>query len=162
LGSEKKNAIDRLLADAGRAASAKALEKAADLASKALALDENHLKALDLMGFIRFFQGEYRESEACCRRALQVKPEHAYALSGLGMSLARQGRLEEGLEMMTRAMTVKPDWPEPYWDMAVILLESGDRERAAQILERGQTNAPSAARRFQGLLLKIQNEDEGR
>ena len=159
---EKKNAIDQLLREASRAARAKALEKAADLASKALALDENNLKALDLMGYIRFFQQQYRESESCCRRALQIAPDHAYALSGLGMSLARQERLEEGLEMMTRAMEVKPDWPEPYWDMAVVLLASGDEKRAVQILERGKINAPSASTRFQGLLSKIRDRNKGR
>lgn len=150
--SQPEISVEQLLFAARQAVQEERLDTAASIITTALQAEPDHIGALDLLGFVRFFQKQYEECEQCCRRVLDLKPGHAYALSGLGMALARQGRLEEGVTMLEQAMTAKPAWPEPYWDLAVILLEAGDKARAAAVLNRGKTNAPDAAARFDKLL----------
>ena len=84
--------LKELLDRASQAARDKNLDRAIALLDQALEIDPNHVRALDLLGFVRYFEGRYEESEACCRRALELLPDHPYALNGLGNSLARQGR----------------------------------------------------------------------
>jgi protein O-GlcNAc transferase len=153
--TEDNNSVDDLLTLASKAAESKRLDEADELLSQVLTLSPENLRALDLLGFVRFFQGRYEECENLCRQALIIKPDHAYAMSGLGMALARQNKLEAGVQMLERAMDTSPAWPEPYWDAAVILLEAGDKARAASFLQRGIRFAPKSRARFEKLLLKI-------
>jgi Flp pilus assembly protein TadD len=150
--SQTEISMEDLLFAARQAVQEKRLDTAANIITRALENEPDHIGALDLLGFVRFFQKQYTECEQCCRRVLELKPGHAYALSGLGMALARQDRLEEGVKMLEQAMAAKPAWPEPYWDLAVILIEAGDKARAAEVLNQGKVNAPNAAARFDKLL----------
>ena len=127
------------------------------LLSQLLALEPKHLNALDLMGFVLFFQGRYAECESYCLRALEIAPRHVYALNGLGMALSRQGHLERGVEVMTQAIEINPTWPEPYWDMAVVLIEAGEAARAIEVLARGIANIPASRARFERLLNRIKD-----
>jgi tetratricopeptide (TPR) repeat protein len=147
--------IDSLLTKAKRAAESRRLDEAEALLLQVLTLCSDNLKALDLLGFVRFFQGRYEECEKLCLRALEIKPDHAYAMSGLGMSLARQHKLDEGIAMLERAMATSPAWPEPYWDAAVILFEAGETVRAEAILQKGLQCAPKSHDRFEKLLSTI-------
>jgi tetratricopeptide (TPR) repeat protein len=150
--------VNDLLVEAAKAAQSRRLDEADALLSRVLSLHPNNLKALDLMGFVRFFQRRYEECERLCRKALQIKPDHAYAMSGLGMALARQNKLDEGIEMLERAAETSPEWPEPYWDAAVILLEANEKIRAEAILQKGICCAPKSRGRFEKLLTKIRQQ----
>ena len=147
--------IDSLLREAADAANEKRLDDADRLLTEVLRRAPDQVKALDLLGFVRFFQQRYPECEQLCRRVLEIEPGHAYALSGLGMASARQGRLEEGIALLHRAMAAAPTWTEPYWDAAVLLLESGQTDRARETLQAGLKNAPKGAPRFRKLLARI-------
>jgi tetratricopeptide (TPR) repeat protein len=152
--NETKSSAE-LLKEAQLAVNRRQLASAETLLTRVLDDDPDNLQALDLMGFVLFFQKKYGESEACCREALRVKPGHVYALNGLGLSLARQGKLDAGIEMLEKAMAADPSWPEPYWDMAVVLIEAEQRERAVQVLEMGISRIPESRNRFETLLRKI-------
>ena len=153
--SEQIIAPDLLLKKASQAASARDLDEAERCLLIVLEKEPNQIKALDLMGFVRFFQKRYSECEQLCRRVLDLEPGRAYALSGLGMALARQGKLDEGIEMLHAAMEKSPAWTEPYWDAAVLFIEIRDYPRARAILEQGLQKAPSGTARFQKLLAEI-------
>jgi len=136
-----------LLERAAEAARNKDLPRAGELLAQALELDPEHVRALDLLGFVRYFEGRYDESEACCRKALAILPDHPYALNGLGNSLARQQRIDEALPAFERAMTLGPRWFDPYWDMALALDRAGRSTEALEVLERGEREVPDPAKR---------------
>ncbi len=151
----KSESVEDMLLKASLAAREKQFDQAELLIGKALVNSPDNIKALDLLGFVRFFQKRYKECEELCRYVLEIKPGHAYALSGLGMALSRQGQLEPGLAMLEEAMNAAPSWPEPYWDSAVILIEAKELERAKNVLNKGIVNAPKSKSRFEKLLSKI-------
>ena len=140
--SEPKD-LRELLAQASKAAQSRRLDEAAALIEEVLERDPDNLRALDLFGFVRFFQGRYEEAEGYCRRAVELAPDHAYARKGLGLNLARQGRLDEGQAELERAISLKPGWFDPYWDLAVVLSEGGRKEEALKVLAQGQVAVPS-------------------
>lgn len=153
-----KDTIDTLLKSAKKAAKQRDFVEAESILVECLARVPGHLDALDLMGFVLFFQKKYADCESYCRRALEIEPEHVYALNGLGMALSRQGEIEAGVAAMEQAMALKPTWPEPYWDMSIILIEAGEKSRAIEVLNKGIKRIPSSKVRFESLLLRIKNE----
>jgi tetratricopeptide (TPR) repeat protein len=157
MSNSDQQRIQTLLVEARQAAEAKALDRAADKLKAVLELDPNNLRALDMMGYVRFFQKSYDDSESFCRKALAIKPDHAFAHAGLGMSLAKQGQLEAGVSALHQAMEIQPDWPEPYWDLAVALKEAGHYREALDTLERGTVNCPSSRGRFERLASHIRD-----
>jgi tetratricopeptide (TPR) repeat protein len=136
-------AIENLVDRATVLAQRQCFDDAAALLDEVLANQPEHLRALDLLGFVRFFQQRYAEGEALCRRALAVKPDHAYAHKGLGLHLAKQGKLDDGVAMLERAIALAPDWSDPYWDLAVTLVEAGQHAAARAVLDRAKAAIPA-------------------
>ena len=67
--------IQKQLDLATRAAREQRFDAAATILDDVLGAEPDNLRALDLFGFVRFFQGRYEEAEAYCRRALDTEPE---------------------------------------------------------------------------------------
>lgn len=149
---------DERLELATEAAKKQRFSEAANLLESLLADAPDNLRALDLFGFVRFFQSRYEEAETCCRRALALKPDHAYAMKGLGLCLARQNRLDEGVEMLEGAIALKPKWFDPYWDLAVVLSEGQRHEEALAVLGRGQISIPERRTAFAQLAARIREQ----
>ncbi len=146
-----------MLRQAGRAAKEKQFDEAEALVEQVLVENPSSLKALDLLGYVRFFQKRYVESEEINRRALEIDPSHVYALSGLGSCLARLGRIDEARTSFEKAIALKPAWAEPYWDLAVALKNHGMAENAIAILVRGMDAIPEARHRFSKLMKKLED-----
>lgn len=141
-----------LVKRASKAAQEKNLDEAASLLDQVLAEDPDHLHALDLFGFVRYFQGRYAEAEQYCRRALAIDANHAYAHKGLGLCIAKQGKVDEGIASLERAIVLSPQWGDPYWDLAVVLTETRRFQEALDVLAQGTAMVPKRApafRRFQ-------------
>jgi len=156
---DKEEPIAALLSAASKAASSRQLDAAEPLLLQALGREPNNLNALDLLGYVYFFQGRYAECARLCEKALTIQPGHPYALSGLGMALAKQGDVALGIEKLEAAMTAAPEQPEPYWDAAVLLIEAQEPMRAASILKKGIEFSPRNASRFSALLSKIETDE---
>ncbi len=139
---------DPRLRAAQTAATERRLDDADLLLEELLAEAPDSLPALDLLGFVRFFQGRYAEAEAACRRCLELDPGRPYALKGLGLCLARQGQLAAGRAALEEAMVRKPGWFDPYWDLAVVLRDAGLPADALTVLARGRAAVPSRAADF--------------
>ncbi len=150
--------LPELLRQATVAAQSRRLDAACELLEQVLAQDPANLRALDLFGFVRFFQGRFTEAEQYCRRALELAPDHAYAHKGLGLCLARQGRVDEGEQELQRAITLKPGWFDPYWDLAVVLREAGRPDDALAVLARAQVAVPRQRARLLGFSRRIRAE----
>jgi tetratricopeptide (TPR) repeat protein len=121
-----------------------------------LAAEPDDKGALDLLGFVLYFQGGYADAEACCRRALEIVPDDAYATKGLGLCVAKQGRTREGLAFLERAAALRPDWFDAYWDWAVVHLEAGDRQGARDVVARARLAIPGREADWESLLGAIE------
>lgn len=139
------------LVEADKAAEERRWDDAVGLLEAALAHEPEHVRALDLLGYVRFCQGRYADAERACRRALALRPDHAYAHKGLGLCLARQGQLDDGVASLEQAIALRPAWFDPHWDLAVVLLEAGRPRAARDAAERGAQAVPTERERFLGL-----------
>ncbi len=146
--------VEELMTAARTAALEKRMNDASLLLDQILERDPNHIRALDLYGFVRYFQKRYYVAEGYNREVLARLPGHAYALKGLGLCLARTQRLEEGLKLVREAITCKPTWADPYWDMAVVLNENERFEEAIEVLDEAIEKLTETAR-FESFKEKI-------
>jgi tetratricopeptide (TPR) repeat protein len=129
--------------------------RAERLLHEVLAEDDGCLLALDLLGFVQYFQGRPAEAEQACRRAIAIAPNRAYSNKGLGLCLAKQGMLDEGLPFLRQAIALEPAWFDPRWDMAIVLLEAGRHDEALLVLDEAERAVPSERARFEQLRAEI-------
>ncbi|MDX9720649.1 MAG: tetratricopeptide repeat protein [Myxococcota bacterium] len=146
-----QRSIEELLNDATQAAQDRLLEYADELIAQVLEREPENLRGLDLLGFVRYFQGDPKAAEEACRKALAIEPEHAYAHKGLGLCLAKQGQVEQGLEHLRHAIELRPKWMDPRWDLTVTLIQAQRFEEAEANLSETETAFPAARARLAGL-----------
>jgi tetratricopeptide (TPR) repeat protein len=93
------------------------LERADELASKALALDPDWTWPHDLKGNILGFQARFQEAVAEHEPALALDPSNVRAAANLGWDYVRFGRnLDKGLEYFDKAILASPHDPTlPHW-----------------------------------------------
>ena len=140
--------VKKWIVKATAAASDRRFDEAEKLLERVLAIDPHHLRALDIFGFVRYFQGRYEEALKYCVSALEINPNHAYALKGQGLCLAALERLDEGVVSLNKAIAQKPEWVDPHWDLAVVLTQAGHHSEALKVLAKAQVFAPKGRRRF--------------
>ncbi len=130
------------LSQAREAAQAKDFARAESLLREQLSGNPDQVVALDLLGYVLYFQDRAAEAEAVCRRTLELLPDHPYALKGLGLCLAKRGELDAARQSMERAMELDPKWFDPYWDLSVVLVDAGRIADAIAVLRRARAALP--------------------
>jgi tetratricopeptide (TPR) repeat protein len=88
------------------------LERADELASKALVIDPTYPRAHSTKGWIESSQGRHDESIAEYERALALDPALLIALGGLGWDYLYLGQFEKSLEYLDKAIRLSPHDPE--------------------------------------------------
>ena len=87
------------------------LQRADELASKALALDPDWSWNHSLKGDILRFQAHYPEAVAEFERALALDPSNVNATASLGWDYAGQGQFDKSLEYFDKAILASPHDP---------------------------------------------------
>lgn len=146
---------DPRLDSAHQAASTGDFARAEQLLLEVLSEDEGCLLALDLLGFVQYFQGRPAEAEQACRRAIAIEPNRAYSNKGLGLCLAKQGKVDEGLPYVGRAIELEPQWFDPRWDKAIVFLEARRYDEALATLDEATAAIPAERARFDQLRSEI-------
>ena len=146
---------DPRLQGAHRAATHGDFALAEQLLGEVLRDDAASLLALDLLGFVQYFQGRPAEAEMACRRAIAIDPARAYSNKGLGLCLAKQGKVDEGLPFLKEATRIAPDWFDPRWDMVVVLLEAGRYPAAFEALAEAEAALPQHREKLSTLRLEL-------
>ena len=149
------DSTDPRLNEAQAAALRREFALAEQLIHQVLSDNDSCLLALDLLGFVQYFQGRPSEAEQACRRAIAIEPERAYSNKGLGLCLAKQGKLDEELPYLRRAIALEPQWFDPRWDMAIVLAEARRFEEALAVLAEAELAVPSEGARFAQLRQEI-------
>jgi len=121
--------------------------------------DDSDIRAWDLLGFVRWSQGNFAEAEECCHQSLTRKPLGAYARKGLGVCLAAQGRLEEGINELHHAMALKPTWVDPVHDLAMVLWQAERYGQALPYLEQALAMAPQLGGKLRPMIRRAQQID---
>jgi tetratricopeptide (TPR) repeat protein len=127
-----------LLDQAHQLASMRRYPAAENALRAALAQEPDNVAALDLLGFVLYFQERPAEAEAACRRVLELRPDRAYALKGLGLCLAKQGSVDEGITYLERAIEQEPGWFDARWDLIVTLTAARRFDAADAALARAR------------------------
>jgi predicted Zn-dependent protease len=135
-----------LLDEAKIAAQRREFQRAESLTREVLAARPEDVGALDLLGYVLYFQDRVAEAEAICRETLRLRPDHPYALKGLGLCLAKTGDLPGAIASIERAIDHRPAWFDPYWDLAVTLLDAGRAAEAIAVVQRGRAALPDRER----------------
>ena len=86
-------------------------KRSADLAEKALALDETSPGAYSLLGNNYLNKGEYENAIAYGRKSVDLAPNLSHFLVLLAMTLNYSGQPEEAVELIEKAMRLNPRYP---------------------------------------------------
>ncbi|MEE9613058.1 MAG: tetratricopeptide repeat protein, partial [Desulfatiglandales bacterium] len=119
------------------------LEKAYQLALRALSLNDSLPNAHYLLGFVYQWKKQHEEAIAELERVLALDPNDADGHAGLAELLIWAGRAEEAIVLLQEAMRLNPHYPVWYLDVlgaAYSLLER--YEEAIETLQRALIRNP--------------------
>jgi len=112
------------------------LEKALELARKAVATDENEPQGHISLSLALLWLRRYDESEAAMERAVALAPNLAEAYTGLGNVREMLGRAEDAIALYTRAYRLDPQFDMTLHFMGRALLALGRFDEAEIALKR--------------------------
>ncbi len=87
-----------------------ALERAINLANKALEIDPQNQNAFYALAFtyFEFQEAELAEFFNASKRAIAINPNNTRVIGGLGVLIALAGEWEWGIDLLTKTMTINP------------------------------------------------------
>ena len=110
-------------------------ERAAEVLSRALALDEGYAPAHVHYAETLVHLGRFDEARRHFERARRLDPDNPYAEAGLGQLDLSAGRIEAAREHLERATRLDPRHKEAHQSLAQVYLALGDPERAREHAE---------------------------
>ncbi len=109
-----------------------ALDRALDMASEAVRLDNASHVTHGFLTFVHFFRGDYERGRIEGARTIELMPANAMWLSVLGIYLTQLGDFEQGVPMLQRAVELDPN--PPAWLGMGFYLEQYERGRYDEAL----------------------------
>ena len=85
------------------------LGRAAELANKALSLNDAEVHARTIIGRIHIFYRQYEQAKAEIDRAIEINPNDADGLAGRGNILMWSGRTDAAIETLELALRIDPE-----------------------------------------------------
>jgi adenylate cyclase len=118
-----------------------ALDRAFELAKKAVDLDESESMCQAVLGWVHLMRRSFDLAEQYHRRAIEMNPSNPQHLADMGSLLVYLGRPEEGLEWLSRARRVDPYFgPSWYWyQLGFAYMTARRYDEAIQAFERATT-----------------------
>ena len=95
-----------------------------------VARNENNVGAWSLLGVIHGLLGDFREAEACSRKAVELRPDYPEGHCNLGVALRSQQRFDEAIRSLREALRLKPDYPEAHHNLGMALAAESQRDEA--------------------------------
>src|SRR5262245_40611118 len=87
----------------------KTLERASELAAKALQLDESEQRAHVVLGHVHLFHNRFDQAKVEMERAIAINPSDAHALAGRGNILMWLGQTDEAIASLELAEQLDPE-----------------------------------------------------
>jgi rhomboid protease GluP len=98
-----------------------------------------------LLGEAYMRNSQFREAEACFRRALALQPDTSEFRTQLGLALAMQGRTQEARDIFLELVRHEPRNPHALIGLGQTALKSGNYESALEAFRRAAQLAPYLA-----------------
>jgi adenylate cyclase len=118
--------------------------QAAQLARKALDLDESCADAHALLGYHHLLSHEHDEAIAAGERSVALNPNHADNVANLACSYAVSGRPADAIVAMRRAMRLCPTYPAWYLNiLGFAHYQVGEHDDAEQVLRLALEREPA-------------------
>jgi TolB-like protein/Tfp pilus assembly protein PilF len=120
------------------------LNKAIELAQKAISLDDANARAQGILSLLYTTKREHEKAVAAGERAVALDPNGADAHAWYGTSLYLGGRPgEEAIRMLQRAIRLNPFGPAWYfWNLGNALRDMGRYEEAVLAFKKALQRAP--------------------
>ena len=90
------------------------LDKALQLAHKAVALDSDLPQAYWVLSYVHLFRQEFAEAQQAAEKTLVYDPNFADSYLTLAVCRMHFGQAEEALHLVQKAMLLNPEYPAPY------------------------------------------------
>jgi adenylate cyclase len=119
------------------------LDKAFELAQKAISLNDSLPQAHYLLGYVYLWKKQHDDAIAELEKVISLDPNEADGHAGLAELLTWVGREEEAAELVKQAMRLNPHYPVWYLDIlgwTYILMKR--YEEASEILHRALIRNP--------------------
>lgn len=121
----------------------RSLEKACELAQRAVTADETSAPAHTAFGGVSLWQGQHDQAIVEHEKAIVLDPHHAAGHMGLGRVLHYAGRSEDAVEPIEQALLLDPYYPGYYLHvLAQAQFQLGQYEAAVESLTRRITRDP--------------------
>ena len=129
----------------GLAPRLESVEKAIELAQKALALDDTLAEAHSLLGFLYTQKKEYEKGIAEGERAVSLNPGVATVVGYYAFSLSMAGRSEEAIPLFQKAIRLNPfgSFPSCYNALGNALMFTGRYEEAVSAYKKYIQSTPN-------------------
>jgi TolB-like protein/DNA-binding winged helix-turn-helix (wHTH) protein/cytochrome c-type biogenesis protein CcmH/NrfG len=85
------------------------LDRAEEMANKALSIDESEVRAHVILGRIHIFYRHYEQAKAEMDRAVAINPNDAHAIAGRGNVDMWQGQTDAAIEALETAQRIDPE-----------------------------------------------------
>jgi adenylate cyclase len=119
-----------------------ALDKAVDLAIKAISCDSLDAHSFAELGFAQLYKKRHDESLAAYERAVELNPNDADVLAEMGDSLVYSGQAERAVQLLERAMRLNPYYPDWYlWYLGDACFHLGDYEKTIDTVRKMRDQA---------------------
>lgn len=96
----------------------RALDKAIELAQRAIEYDAWDARAHGALGYAHLYRKEHEEALAAYKRALELNPNDADLLVEMGDALSNTGNPDEAVKLINRSLLLNPFHPDWYlWSL---------------------------------------------
>jgi protein O-GlcNAc transferase len=127
------------------------LELSVEIYRRILAVEPEHVEALNSLGNVLKDQGDLDGAIDCYRRALARSPDRAEMHSNLGAALHLRGNIDEAIACYQRALALKPTHAEAHNNLGVALQAQGRPDEAAGCFQRAAELKPGYANALNNL-----------
>jgi adenylate cyclase len=121
----------------------KSVERAFDLAQKAIAMDDSLPEAHRILGDIYLYRKDLERARTEREKAIALDPNYADGLAGLGEVLIWAGDHDKGIALVKKAMQLNPRHHAWYFYILGVAYTIQERfEVAVEVLDRGLIRNP--------------------
>jgi len=119
------------------------LQKAQELARRALELNQFDASAHGLLGAVYAFRNQYGLAIGALQRAIALNPNHARSYHTLGWVLLWSGRVDEAVTALEMSLRLDGSSPRNTWSLlGTAYYLQGRYETAIEVLEKGIVKQP--------------------
>lgn len=121
------------------------LNRAFELAKKAVVLDDSTPQTYWALGFVHLMRKEYEAAEKAAIQAVTIAPNYADGYGLLALITAYTGKPERAIELITKGMRLSPYYSWEYlYVLGTAYYMLGDYDAAIAILEKAQERNENA------------------